>query len=166
MQAFRVSKVFAEALHEGIEKAFYFILGDYVERDLQYGLVHQDLTPRPAYVAFAAVGRLLNAAKPLGRVDLGDDKLKGYLFQTEIDGAGQETLVAWSETKPTTINVKQAQKTYDYLGRQRSLDGKVELDACHCLLIPAARRQANCKSSFHRKKPNGLTVRLHQWSCN
>ena len=66
-----------DGANEGSEKAFYFILGDYVERQLQYGLVHQDLTPRPAYVAFAAVGRLLNGAEPIGRVDLGNEKLMG-----------------------------------------------------------------------------------------
>jgi hypothetical protein len=118
VQGYRVGKVFATALHEGTEKAFYFILGDYVERNLQYGLVHHDLTPRPAYVAFAAVGRLLNAAAPIGRVDLGNKKLKGYVFRTEVDGLERETLVAWSETKPTTVTIPPAEEMYDYLGRQ------------------------------------------------
>jgi hypothetical protein len=127
VQGFRVGKVFAQALFEGSEKAFYFILGDYVERNLQYGLVHRDLTPRPAYVAFAAVGRLLNGATPIGRVDFGDDKLKGYVFRTIVDGAQRETLVAWSETKPTTINVQTAETAYDSLGRELARGGKVEL---------------------------------------
>jgi hypothetical protein len=127
VQAFRAGKVFATALHEGTQKAFYFILGDYVERNLQYGLVHNDLTPRPAYVAFAAVGRLLNDAKPIGRVDFGDDKLLGYLFNTRVDGAERETLVAWSETHPTTINIQAVEKTYDYLGRELGPGGKAEL---------------------------------------
>jgi hypothetical protein len=118
VQGYRVSKVFATALNEGADKLFYFILGHYVERTLQYGLVHADLTPRPAYVAFAAVGRLLNDAKPLGRVNLGDDKLKGYVFATQVDGTKRETLVAWSETKPTNIEIRPAEKAYDYLGRE------------------------------------------------
>jgi hypothetical protein len=118
VQAFRVGKVFANALHEGAQKAFYFLLGDYVERNLQYGLVHQDLTPRPAYVAFAAVGRLLNAAQPIGRVDFGNDLLKGYVFRTQVDGASKETLVAWSETVHTPIDLRQAEKAFDYLGRE------------------------------------------------
>ena len=127
-QAYRVGKVFAQALHEGSEKAFYFILGDYVERNLQFGLLHRDLTPRPGYVAFAAVGRLLNGAAPIGRVDLGDEKLKGYLFRTQVDGAERETLVAWSETKPTTIDIQAAEVTYDFLGREVSRGAaKVEL---------------------------------------
>ena len=108
-------------------KAFYFILGHYVERNLQYGLVHTDLTPRPAYVAFAAVGRLLNAAKPIGRVDLGDEKLKGFVFSTRVDGADRETLVAWSETDEKSVSIKAADSTYDYLGREMPQKKKVKL---------------------------------------
>jgi hypothetical protein len=135
VQGFRVGKVFAEALYEGTEKAFYFILGDYVERNLQYGLIHHDLTPRPGYVAFAAVGRLLNGAVPIGRVDLGDDKLKGYVFATQVDGAERETLVMWSETKRTMVEIPPAQKAYDYLGRELPQGGKVELTRATVFLV-------------------------------
>jgi hypothetical protein len=137
VQGYRVGKVFAQALHEGPEMAFYFILGDYVERDRQFGILHGDLTPRPAYVSVAAVGRLLNGAQPLGKVDLGDEKLKAYAFRTHVDGADRETLVAWSETKPTTIEILQAERAYDYLGREQPAGGKVELTrATVFLLLP------------------------------
>ncbi len=135
VQAYRVAKVFAVALNEGTEMAFYFILGDYVERNLQYGLLHNDLTPRPAYVAFAAVGRLLNGAEPIGRVDLGDERLKGYVFRTMVDGAERETLVAWSETKPTTVEIHSAEGAYDYLGRELPHGGKVELTRATVFLV-------------------------------
>jgi hypothetical protein len=135
VQGFRVGKVFAEALYEGTEKAFYFILGDYVERNLQYGLIHHDLTPRPGYVALAAVGRFLNGAVPIGRVDLGDDKLKGYAFATQVDGAEQETLVMWSETKRTMVQIPPAQKAYDYLGRELPQAGKVELTRATVFMV-------------------------------
>lgn len=127
VQGYRVSKVFATALNERADKLFYFILGHYVERTLQYGLVHKDLTPRPAYIAFAAVGRFFNDAKPLGRVKLGDDKLKAFVFETQVDGKKRETLVAWSETKPTTVEIRPAEKAYDYLGRELGAAKKTEL---------------------------------------
>jgi hypothetical protein len=127
VQGYRVAKVFSCALHEGVEKAFYFILGHYVERTLQYGLVHTDLTPRPAYVAFAAVGRFLNDAKPIGRVDFGNDKLKGYGFSTVVDGVDCETIVAWSEMQPTKVPTGTVQKMYDYLGRNKPLANQVLL---------------------------------------
>jgi hypothetical protein len=127
VQAYRIPKAFVEALHEGTQKAFYFMLGHYVERNVVYGIVHPDLTPRPAYVTFAAVGRLLNAATPLGRVNFGDDKLKGYVFKTKVDGANRETLVAWSETKNTSVRVTGAEKMYDYLGRKLEQGNSIEL---------------------------------------
>ncbi len=143
IQAYRVSKVFAEALNEGPVKLFYFMLGHYVERNLQYGIVHTDLTPRPAYVAFAAVGRFLDAAKPIGRVDFGDDKLRGYVFATEVDGAQQETLVAWSETKSATVRIHPAEKAYDYLGREMPNAHKLKLtrEPKFVLLPPGGSKQ-------------------------
>ena len=145
VQGFRVSKVFVEALNEGPQKAFYFILGDYVERNLQYGLVHRDLTPRPAYVAFAAVGRLLNAAERIGRVDLGNEKLFAYVFKTKVDGVDRETLVAWSETKPTSLNIAPAEKLYDYLGRELPVERKVNLTRAPLFLVlqPGSAKELN-----------------------
>lgn len=128
IQAYRVSKVFAKALFEGPQKLFYFILGHYVERNLQYGLVHTDLTPRPAYVAFAAVGRLLNGAKPIGRVVLGDNKLMGYVFETQVDGRQTDTFVGWSETTPTSIKLPRFEKAFDYLGRDMIRTPRIELN--------------------------------------
>jgi hypothetical protein len=135
VQGYRVAKVFSGALHEGSQKAFYFILGHYVERTLQYGILHLDLTPRPAYVAFAAVGRLLNAAKPIGRVDLGDDKLRAFVFRTVVDGADRETLVAWSETHETRVQIEGMEKLYDYLGRERRLRRRVNLTRAPVFII-------------------------------
>ncbi len=135
IQAYRISKAFAEALHEGTQKAFYFIFGHYVEQKIVYGIVHADLTPRPGYVAFAAVGRLLNGAQPIGRVDLGDEKLMGYVFKTQVDGAERETLVTWSETKPTTVKFRPFEKAYDYLGREISNSSKVELSRPPLFLV-------------------------------
>lgn len=157
VQGFRVGKVFAQALHEGSEKAFYFILGHYVERNLQFGLLHHDLTPRPAYVAFAAVGRLLNGAKPIGRVDLGDEKLKGYVFKAMIDGAERETMVAWSETFPTTINIASAEKVYDYLGREKSQGAKVELTRSTVYLVLPPGGSKNLQIEPAPPKPEWLS---------
>jgi uncharacterized cupredoxin-like copper-binding protein len=135
IQAFRVSKAFSEALSEGTQKAFYFVFGHYVERTVVYGLVHTDLTPRPSYVAFAAVGRFLNGAKPIGRVDLGNEKLMGYVFRTVVDGAERETLLTWSETQPVAHTFPAFDKAYDYLGRELSTSRKIELDRPPVFLV-------------------------------
>ena len=68
VQAERVAKTLACSLHEGSAATFYFLFPHYVEGQTQFGIVRPDLTPRPAYVALAAVGHLLADAKPLGRL--------------------------------------------------------------------------------------------------
>jgi hypothetical protein len=44
-----------------------------------------------------------------------------------VDGAERETLVTWSETKPTTVDIPGAERAYDYLGRELPHPDKVEL---------------------------------------
>jgi hypothetical protein len=66
-QAERVAKTFAASLHEGSVATYYFLLPHYSEGKTQFGVLHADLTPRPAFVALAAAGRLLAVARPLGR---------------------------------------------------------------------------------------------------
>ena len=73
-------------LHEGPAAAIYFVLPHYVEGATQFGVLHPDLTPRPAYVALAAVGRLLADARPLGRIKSKDAGVFGYLFRARPDG--------------------------------------------------------------------------------
>ena len=135
VQAYRLEQMFAMALNEGAEKVFYFVLGDRAERKWQFGLIHTDLTLRPAYVALAAVGRLLNGAVPIGGADLGDEKFKGYVFCTIVDGAERETLVAWSETTPTSVKIRTVKKAYDYLGREMSNPGKVKLTRAPVFMV-------------------------------
>ena len=60
-------------------------------------------------------------------MNLGDDKLKAYVFATQVDGKPCETLVAWSETKPTNVEIRPAEKAYDYLGRELHRAKKNEL---------------------------------------
>jgi hypothetical protein len=60
---------------------FHFILGHYHEPNgVQFGLLRRDLTPRPAYVALAAVGRLLAGARTLGWWHPDERKLIGATF--------------------------------------------------------------------------------------
>jgi hypothetical protein len=104
---------------------------------------------------------------PIGRVDLGDDKLKGYLFSTKVDGADRETLVTWSETKPTTIDIPSADATYDYLGREVSQDGKIELTrATTFMLLPPGGSKSlkiippPAKAPWQDGKPSPVVLQL------
>ena len=122
VQSERVAKVFAAALHEGSVAAFYFLLPHYVEGQTQFGIVRPDLTPRPAYVALAAVGRLLADARPLGRLKDVPQNVRAFLFRAKPGGEEREMMVAW--TSEGTVELALALPdapvpVYDHLGRAR-----------------------------------------------
>jgi hypothetical protein len=118
-QARFVAKSFASSLHAGIQRHFFFILGNYLENQIQFGLLRHDHTPRPGYVALAAVGRLLAGAKSLGRVPPKDGSTCVYAFAAVLDGAAKDVLVAWSDKwLPWPGNTpSRIEALYDYLGR-------------------------------------------------
>ncbi|MDP8242724.1 MAG: hypothetical protein P9L94_01495 [Candidatus Hinthialibacter antarcticus] len=130
-----MAQSYASSLYAGAERHFHFILGDYTEEanKVQFGLLRKDLTPRPAYVAMAALGRLMAGAKCLGRFHIRDNEdTHVYAFLAQPDGVKRDVLVAWTETRsdwpqrgkhfiewplPENLNIIE---TYDYLGRKRN----------------------------------------------
>ena len=118
LQAQRVPIVFASSLHEGPAKAFYFLFPHYTEGKIQFGIVHRDLTPRPAYVALAAVGRLLADARPLGRWKVPSQQARAFLFHARPDGKDAEVLVAWTSEPKGELQLPVAPAAlFDHLGR-------------------------------------------------
>lgn len=128
VQSERVAKIYAEAIHEGAQAVFYFMLPHYAEGQTQFGVLHPDLSPRPAYVALAAAGRLLADARPLGRLQTAQASIHGYLFAAKPDGKRQEVLVIWSDDE-TTFELPRGPKVcFDHLGRDLSVhDNKLRL---------------------------------------
>ena len=126
-----MAQSYASSLFSGARRHFHFILGHYQEPNgVQFGLLRLDLTPRPAYVALAAVGRCLAGARPLGRWQPGQD-VQVYAFRAQPDGVERDVLVVWAEKEvdwkdrgqataawalPPQL---QAQEIVDYLGRSR-----------------------------------------------
>ena len=126
-----MAQSYASSLFAGASRHFHFILGHYCEGGkVQFGLLRLDQTPRPSYVALAALGRFLAGAECIGKWSLDDEPHAHiYAFQAEPDGKRCDVLVAWAEkpgeweqkgkttvdwTLPTGIKVKHV---YDYLGR-------------------------------------------------
>ncbi len=127
-QARRLVKVFAGSLHEGSRATFYFLLPHYVEGPTQFGIIRPDLTPRPAYAALAAVGRLLADARPIGRVK--HDRYRIYGFSAKPDGHEAIVLVAWSDQDAGPYSLPETPKAvYDHLGRPLLSARDVELTA-------------------------------------
>jgi hypothetical protein len=124
-----MAQAYASSLFAGARRHFHFILGNYQEPNgVQFGLLRLDLTPRPAYVALAAVGRCLAGAQALGRWQPAPD-VHVYAFRARPDGKERDVLVAWAEKEvdwegrgTTTSDWKlpaylNAQEVVDFLGR-------------------------------------------------
>ncbi len=120
VQAERVAKTYALSIHEGSAATFYFILGHYVEGQTQFGLLRRDLTPRPGYLALAAVGRLLAGARPLGQLKTEDPALHGFCFRAKPDGKQRVVLVAWSDGPSYRLTMLRAAplQVFDHLGAE------------------------------------------------
>lgn len=117
--ATRVAKVYATALHEGSRRVFWFLLPHYSEGNTQFGLLHANLTPRPGYVALAAVGRLLADAQPLGTVNPGINA-SAFVFAAKPEGKPQVVAVAWAEGDGAELKLPHAPvAVFDHLGRVR-----------------------------------------------
>ena len=117
-QARFVPKSYASSLFAGVSNHYFFILGNYCESKIQFGLLRHDLTPRRGYLALAAVGRLLAGAQPLGRLTNGAARV--YAFRGRPDGMARDVLVAWADkgTAPATFAQGLGVETvYDIYGR-------------------------------------------------
>ncbi len=121
-QATFIAKSYASSLYAGTSRHFFFILGNYRERDIQFGVLRQDQTPRPGYVALAAVGRFLAGAVCLGRYSVPENSsARVYAFRTRPDGIERDVLVAWT---PTDTGARWSlprgtaiESVHDFLGR-------------------------------------------------
>lgn len=117
-QAQFVPKSYASSLFAGVSRHYFFILGNYCESKVQFGLLRHDLTPRRGYLALAATGRLLAGAQSLGRMTNG--ALRVYAFHACPDGAARDVLVAWADKgrAPTSfLHEVSVETAYDGYGR-------------------------------------------------
>ncbi len=123
---------YATSLFNGADRHFHFILGHYMEQHgaVQFGLLRKDLTPRPSYVATAALGRFLAGATCLGRWHIENQPdAHIYAFRGVPDGEPRDVLIAWFEhpgdwdrrgtatldwSLPSDVRVS---AVFDYLGR-------------------------------------------------
>ncbi len=129
VQAERVAKTFALSIHEGSQATFYFLLPHYSEGQTQFGLLRPDLTPRPGFVALAAVGRLMADAKPLGRLQ---EAASGqvYLFHVQADGRPRELLVAWDDQQRSELALPVTpEAVFNHLGREIAKRDRLSLSS-------------------------------------
>lgn len=88
------------SLVAGNDRHFFFVLPDYLENGVQFGVLKPDLSPYPGFVALSTAANMLGLAEYIGEYRLPSPKAKAYAFTTSKGNL----LVAWSET-PTTISL-------------------------------------------------------------
>ena len=136
LQSRRAPITYALAVHEGAEAVFYFILPHFVEGQTQFGVLRKDLTPRPAFLALAAAGRLLASARPLGRLQAEDPAVQAYLFDAKPDGQSAKVLVAWSDEERSLELPQAPEAIFDHLGRaQNASAGMLKLGAAPQFIV-------------------------------
>lgn len=119
-QARFITQSYASSLFAGVSRHFFFILGNYAENEKQFGILRHDQTPRPGYVALAAIGRFLAGATCIGRwLPKDNPSLRIYAFRSRPDGKQQDVLIIWAK-QPTKCSLPEGlsiEAIYDYLGR-------------------------------------------------
>ncbi|HTI69771.1 MAG TPA: hypothetical protein VMF06_07380 [Candidatus Limnocylindria bacterium] len=117
-QAERVAKVLGSTLVEGASHTFYFVLPHYSEGATQFGLLRPDLSPRPAYVAFAAAGRMLANARPIGSISVGNGG-RVLAFRVRFEGRDRDLIIAWSGAAGAAWKLPATPLSlFDHLGRR------------------------------------------------
>lgn len=152
-----IAQSYASSLFAGANRHFHFVLGHYTEsrNGVQFGLLRRDYTPRPGYVALAAVGRFLAGAKCLGRWRLdGKPDAQVIAFGATPDGIDRDVLVAWNERKVDwaergrasvdwpPMNEVAVEGVFDYLGRSLGKSVPKKLGSSPTFLVlPAGEAQ-------------------------
>ncbi len=176
-----MAQSYATSLWAGCNRHFHFILGHYSEGEgkIQFGLLRLDETPRPSYVALAAMGRLLAGAKCLGRWESKDHPNTHIIaFRAWPDGKERDVLVAWAEKN---VDWAQRRKTsapwplpqelkiecvYDYLGRTIGKDAPEELhsDVVYVVLPPGEAEQLSltkrATAEYRPASPSSVVLKV------
>ena len=153
-QAEFITRSYASSLFAGVNRHFFFILGNFDERGVQFGLLRNDQTPRPGYVALAAIGRLLAGARCLGRwIPQENPAVRVYAFQSRPDGRQRDVLVIWAD-KSTSLSLPKSlsiEAVYDYLGRplDKNIPDKIDSASVFVLLPKDAAQKLPLETPTH-----------------
>ncbi len=176
-----MAQSYATSLFSGSSRHFHFILGFYMEQKgaVQFSLLRKDLTPRPSYVALAALGRFLAGGTCLGRWPIdAQPNAHVYAFRASPDDVPRDVLVAWVEVPgdwdkrgnttlewalPTGVSVLDA---YDYLGRRLDAGVPKELQS-RAVFVVLPRNEAEKltleparKSARREGEPSSIVLQL------
>ncbi len=104
-----IPKSVVMSLAAGSDRHFFFVLPDYLEEGLQFGLLKPDITPYPGFVALSAAANILGQAEYLGEYKIAQSpNVAAYGFATPRGvvlsiWAEQEAEVSLPISKPSVI---------------------------------------------------------------
>ena len=113
----QVVRAFVQGYAADLQVVIWFTMVDYPPDPRKYGLLHADLTPKPAYRAYVILTRQLAGqryVRPLEAAELGADDLEGYLFR-DVTGSGGDMVVVWANgeaERPLRLVGKAVQVTH------------------------------------------------------
>lgn len=105
----------ALALATGSDRYFFFVTPQYLENGLQFGVLHDDMTPNPAFVALSAAANMLGESTYLGKFKAGGN-IGAHVFSTPRGNV----MVAWTdkETEMTVPSEKSEVRVADIFGSE------------------------------------------------
>lgn len=133
-QAAILPRTYLIALQSGVEKVFWYNLrareNDPYYNEDHFGIIHSDLEPKPAYLAFET----LNDARPAGSVSLENDWRKGMLYYPGWKRPDGKTAFALWTTGPAKTFTFAAEgstvKAFNHLGKSVNVhmqNGAIEI---------------------------------------
>ncbi len=124
-QAEFLPKAYVLSLAYGTSRHFFFIFPPYLENDVQFGILEEDLEPSPAYVALHALISALGNAKRPRLLEGLPEGLEGWLFSR---GDGLEAAAVWAKEE-ASLSMKDGLEARELYGRplQPQSDGKLHI---------------------------------------
>ncbi|MBM4085729.1 MAG: hypothetical protein FJ272_13145, partial [Planctomycetes bacterium] len=128
-QARYAPQAYALSLAAGVDKIFWHCFHSWGQdpnyNEHHFGLVRYDCSPKPSFMAYAAMTRKLDGAKAAGEVTVGPG-VRALAFER----AGQPITVLWSETERLTTLLKLDRETAtltDMMGNPKPLSAAMKL---------------------------------------
>lgn len=131
-QAWFLTRAMVQAMAAGVRRFFWYEFADGgvspYDQEANFGIVHKDLTPKPAYVAYATMERMLGNGRYSKSLAFDQRWLRAYSFDTPAGNV----VVAWSVSRSETVSWPAAGPVTitDIMGRKQRLEphgGSVEL---------------------------------------
>ena len=115
------------SLQGGVERFFWYEFQaperDDLDKEHHFGLVHRDLSPKPAYVAYRTLVRM----RPAGakNLSLGDEwkRPEGYCHFRWRNPNGKTMNAAWAPEEKVTLPVGEVKRAWDFLGENIPVRG-------------------------------------------